>query len=58
MLDSRHLLDEASLLMSQHVMQGRGVVEVIDELEIIFSRKYEELASSNNNLVEESKERC
>jgi hypothetical protein len=30
--------------MNQHVMQGRNAVEVIDELEVLFRRHYEELA--------------
>ena len=43
MLESRRLLDETSLLMSQHVLQGRDVNEVIDELESLFLRHYEQL---------------
>lgn len=41
MLESRRLLDETSLLMSQHVLQGRDVNQVIDELEQLFRRHYE-----------------
>lgn len=41
MLDRVKLLDEASHLMTQHVIQGRAAVEVIDELEILFRRHYE-----------------
>jgi hypothetical protein len=41
MLDPARLLSETSVLMSQHVMQGRGRVEVIDELEILFRTHYE-----------------
>lgn len=40
MLDKSRLLNETSALMSQHVMQGRPAQEVIDELEILFSRQY------------------
>lgn len=43
MLESRHLLDETSMLMSQHVLQGRDVNEVIDDLESLFRRHYEKL---------------
>jgi hypothetical protein len=43
MLESRRLLDETSMLMSQHVLQGRDVNEVIDELESLFLRHYEQL---------------
>lgn len=42
MLDPAKLLNETHDLMNQHVMQGRGVVEVIDELEILFRRHYEQ----------------
>jgi len=41
MLESHRLLDETSTLMSQHVLQGRAVNEVIDELESLFRRHYE-----------------
>jgi hypothetical protein len=41
MLDPAKLLNETSVLMSQHIMQGRDVVEVIDELEIVFRTHYE-----------------
>lgn len=41
MLDRAKMLNETSILMTQHVMQGRDAVEVIDELEILFRRHYE-----------------
>jgi len=41
MLDRVKLLDAASHLMTQHVIQGRAAVEVIDELEVLFRRHYE-----------------
>lgn len=44
MLDAARLLPETSELMTQHVMGGRDRVEVIDELERVFRRHYEELA--------------
>lgn len=43
MLESRHLLDETSMLMSQHVLQGRDINEVIDDLESLFRRHYDKL---------------
>lgn len=43
MLDARQLLHETSRCMSQHVVQGCSAVEVIDELELVFSRHYEKL---------------
>ncbi len=48
MLDPAKLLSEASNLMTQHIMQGRNVVEVIDELEILFRRHYERLTDDKN----------
>ncbi len=41
MVERGELLNEISALMAQHVMQGRPAVEVIDELEIVFRRRYE-----------------
>lgn len=44
MLDRSKMLNETSVLMTQHVIQGRDAVEVIDELELLFLRHYETLA--------------
>ena len=41
MLDRGKLLNEASSLMAQHVMQGREADEVIDELETVFWSHYQ-----------------
>ncbi len=41
MLDKDKILTETSSLMTQHVVQGRDVVEVIDELELVFERHYD-----------------
>ena len=43
MLDRSKMLNETSVLMTQHVIQGRDAVEVIDELEVLFRRHYEKL---------------
>lgn len=42
MLEKPKLLNETSVLMTQHVMQGRDLVDVIDEMEAVFRRHYEE----------------
>jgi hypothetical protein len=42
MLDKAKLLNETSVLVTQHVMRGRDAVEVIQELEVLFHRHYEE----------------
>jgi hypothetical protein len=41
MLDRAKLIHETSALMSQHLVQGRTAVEVIDELEALFRRHYQ-----------------
>lgn len=41
MLEPSKLLNETYELMTQHVMQGRDRIEVIDELEVLFRRHYE-----------------
>jgi len=35
--------------MTQHVMQGRAVDEVIDDLEALFARFYQELLESKQH---------
>ncbi len=44
MLEPGKLLGETSELMTQHIMQGRDRVEVIDELEVLFRSHFERLA--------------
>ena len=40
MLDRGKMLHETSALMTQHVMQGRDAVAVIDDLEALFRQHY------------------
>jgi len=42
MLDKQALLHETSTFMMQHMMHGRGAVEVIDDMEIYFKQQYEQ----------------
>ncbi|MGQ9686657.1 MAG: hypothetical protein ACUVT2_10185 [Thiobacillaceae bacterium] len=42
MLDGNRLLHETSGLMAQHVVHKRPAAEIIDELEALFRRLYEE----------------
>jgi len=42
MLDTDGLLDKASALMSQHVLQGREAESVIDDLQHLFESSYED----------------
>jgi hypothetical protein len=43
MLDARKLLNQTSELMTQHIVQGREAIVVIEELEILFRTHYEKL---------------
>ena len=43
MIDPDRLLDEASGLMSAHLLGGRPAAEVIDELEALFERHFNDL---------------
>ena len=43
MLDKTKILNETSLLMAEHVVQGRDAKEVIDEMELLFRRYYKDL---------------
>lgn len=48
MLDPAKLLNETYDLMSQHVMRGRAAIEVIDELEALFRRHYEQMSGDRD----------
>jgi hypothetical protein len=52
MLDRDSLLHETADLMSAHVLQGRGAVDVIDELEVVFRRHYERVHSRRGKQAE------
>lgn len=41
MLDRRLLMAEASHSLAEHALRGRDAREVIDELEVVFTRHYE-----------------
>lgn len=46
MLETSRLFNEATGLMSQHVLEGRAASDVIDELEALFRAHYEKLRGS------------
>lgn len=50
MLEKPELLNASSVLMTQHVMQGRAIDEVIEELETLFARFYQELLDEQQTL--------
>ena len=41
MLDKSRLLNQTSMLMSQHMMQGKEAIEIIDQLEAFFADQYQ-----------------
>ncbi len=43
MIESRTVFTSASTLMTEHMVNGRNVVEVIDEMQILFKESFEEL---------------
>lgn len=43
MLDRAKLIHETSALMSQHLVQGKAAVDVINELEALFLRQFQAL---------------
>jgi hypothetical protein len=49
MLDRRRLMVEASRFLAQHALEDRAAAEVIDELERVFSRHYEQHKSEGGN---------
>ena len=48
MLDKAKLLNDTSNLVTQHVVQGKSATEVIDELEVVFRRHYEDYATQQH----------
>ena len=42
MLERTQMLDETSSLMMSHVLQGRDAESVIDELEVLFEKHYQQ----------------
>jgi hypothetical protein len=51
MLDDTRLLNEASNLMSQHVMQGREAEAVIDDLQALFAKFYEDMLAELDDMI-------
>ncbi len=47
MIDRSKMLHETAGLMTQHMMQGREAAEVIDDLEALFKRYYQEQFGQN-----------
>jgi len=45
MLDRARVLNETSALMTQHLIHGRKAEEIIDELELLFRRHFEQFSN-------------
>lgn len=45
MIEKKLVFHESSSLMTEHIMQGRDAVEVIDELESLFEQRYNAVLS-------------
>jgi hypothetical protein len=48
MIGSMSVFSEASALMTDHMVKGRDVVEVIDEMEVLFEDAYKQLVQESN----------
>ena len=48
MIGSMSVFSEASALMTDHMVKGRDVVEVIDEMEVLFEDAYKKLVQESN----------
>ena len=48
MIDSMSVFSAASSLMTDNMVKGRDVAEVIDEMEVLFDRAYKKLRDSND----------
>lgn len=48
MVGSMSVFSEASALMTDHMVKGRDVVEVIDEMEVLFEDAYKKIVQESN----------
>jgi len=44
------MLNETASLMTEHMIQGRTAIEVIDDLEALFQQRYDIFCQQQNNL--------
>ncbi|MCK5396304.1 MAG: Crp/Fnr family transcriptional regulator [Gammaproteobacteria bacterium] len=52
MIESMSVFSAASSLMTDHMVKGRDVVEVIDEMEVLFEDAYKELLTKSDQDTE------
>ena len=48
MLKQKELLNETSNHMMQHMMQGKAAADVIDELELLFETKFQQISGEED----------
>ena len=53
MVESMSVFSEASALMTDHMVKGRDVIEVIDEMEILFETAYKKLLEDIGQDIEQ-----
>ena len=52
MIESMAVFSAASSLMTDHMVKGRDVIEVIDEMEILFEEAYKKLLEKSGQNIE------
>ncbi len=53
MIESMSVFSEASSLMTDHMVKGRDVAEVIDEMEVLFEDAYKKLVQESSKNSEQ-----
>ena len=48
MVGSMSVFSAASTLMTEHMVKGRDVTEVIDEMEVLFEEAYQKLLNNSS----------
>lgn len=56
MIGSMTVFSSASALMTEHMVNGRNVVEVIDEMEVLFVKAYDEMLEDKAPSAEPAEE--
>ncbi len=52
MIGSMKVFSAASSLMTEHMVNGRNVIEIIDEMEVLFVNAYDEMLEENTPAIE------